>query len=135
MSEALQIDNLCNLPTVGPATAQDILDAGYETFADLSAARPMNLHTQCDIVISSTALIIDAAVEEMDGTCPKCTAEDIAPIFRAWTKTLDGGSDSDGHVVCDSCGWHGSVGELNGIPFKPDRDETDVDNGPRLTAD
>ena len=112
MPTAIGVDELCTLPGVGPATARDLLDEGYNTYENLAEARPMELHQRCDIVISNTAMIIGAAVDNLDGNCPECHSSDVSPIFRAWSDTLEDASETDSHLVCDCCHWNGKVEEL-----------------------
>ncbi|MFB6157535.1 MAG: DNA repair and recombination protein RadA [Haloferacaceae archaeon] len=59
-------DDLEDLPGVGPATADKLLDAGFETFQSIAVASPAELSNTADVGESSAGDIINAAREAAD---------------------------------------------------------------------
>jgi len=58
--------DLENLPGVGPATADKLIDAGFESFQSIAVASPGELSNTADIGESTAADIINAAREAAD---------------------------------------------------------------------
>lgn len=58
--------NLESLPGVGPATADKLLDAGFDSYEGLAVASPGELANSADIGESTAADIINAARDEAD---------------------------------------------------------------------
>jgi len=59
-------DELEALPGVGPATADKLIDAGYESYQSIAVASPGELSNTADIGSSTAADIINAAREAAD---------------------------------------------------------------------
>ena len=58
--------DLENLPGVGPATAEKLIDAGFDSFEGLAVASPGDLSNTADVGESTAADIIQAARTEAD---------------------------------------------------------------------
>lgn len=111
MPEQATIEELKQLPSVGETTAKVLQDAGYGTFEALVSASPTDLHRECDIVLSSTTHIISAAVEYLDGQCPRCGNEELSAAWQEYSGAIEDGDEAE--VVCDSCPWYGDTEELD----------------------
>ena len=59
-------DDLETLPGVGPATADKLIDAGYESYQSIAVASPGELSNTADIGSSTAADIINAARDAAD---------------------------------------------------------------------
>ena len=59
-------DDLETLPGVGPATADKLIEAGYETYQSIAVASPGELSNTADIGSSTASDIINAAREAAD---------------------------------------------------------------------
>jgi DNA repair protein RadA len=59
-------DDLENLPGVGPATADKLVDAGFESYQSIAVASPGELSNTADIGDSTAADIINAARDAAD---------------------------------------------------------------------
>ncbi len=59
-------DDLENLPGVGPATADKLIDAGYDTYQSIAVASPGELSNTADIGSSTATDIISAARDAAD---------------------------------------------------------------------
>lgn len=105
-------DDLCSLPSVGPATQETLNDHGYETFEDLARAKPFNLHQQCDIVLASSSQIIDGAIDELDPECPHCQETQFRPAWEELAKVQPEKINTDSDLFCENCYWDGSLDEV-----------------------
>lgn len=112
MPKQASVEELKKLPSVGETTAKVLQDKGYGTFIDIVRANPMDLHRECDIVLSSATHIISAAVEHIEGECPRCKSENINNEWQEYSESMPEKKD-DTEVVCDDCGWYGNMDELN----------------------
>lgn len=59
-------DDLENLPGVGPATADKLLDAGYDSYETLAVSSPGNISEEADVGESTAADIVSAARDQAD---------------------------------------------------------------------
>ncbi|SFF77383.1 DNA repair protein RadA [Halopelagius inordinatus] len=59
-------DDLENLPGVGPATADKLIDTGYESYQSIAVASPGELSNKADIGSSTASDIINAARDAAD---------------------------------------------------------------------
>lgn len=59
-------DDLETLPGVGPATADKLVDAGYDTYEAIAVASPSELANEADIGDSTAGKVVKAAKEEED---------------------------------------------------------------------
>ena len=59
-------DDLQDLPGVGPATADKLTDAGFETYESIAVASPSELSNSADVGDSTASDVINAAREEAD---------------------------------------------------------------------
>lgn len=59
-------DDLENLPGVGPATADKLIDAGYDSFESIGVSSPGNISKEADVGESTAADIVSAAREQAD---------------------------------------------------------------------
>jgi len=59
-------DDLESLPGVGPATADKLVDAGFESFQSIAVASPGELSNSADVGDSTAADVINAAREAAD---------------------------------------------------------------------
>lgn len=111
MPKQASVEELKKLPSVGETTAEVLQDKGYGTFVDLARANPMNLHKECDIVLSSATHIISAAVDHIEGNCPNCHSSKINNEWQEYSGAMPDRAE-DTEVVCDKCGWYGNIDEL-----------------------
>lgn len=110
MPEQATIDELKSLPSVGETTAQILQNEGYGSFEELVKANPMDLHRECDIVLSSATHIISASVEHLNGSCPDCRSDQLNNEWQEYSGAIpDNGSVE---IVCDRCGWFGAIDDL-----------------------
>ena len=110
MTEQATIEELKKLPSVGETTAKILQENGYGTFEQLVRANPMDLHRECNIVLSSATHIISAAVDHLEGSCPVCGSSSLNNEWQEYSGAMP--SDSSVEIVCDSCGWYGAIDDL-----------------------
>lgn len=110
MPEQATVEELKQLPSVGETTAKVLQDAGYGSFEELVSANPMDIHRECDIVLSSTTHIISAAVEYVKGDCPQCSCSDMGAAWQEYSEAIE--EEDDAEVVCERCAWYGTTDEL-----------------------
>lgn len=111
MPEQASVEELKRLPSVGETTAKTLQEKGYGSFEELVQANPMALHRECNIVLSSATHIISAAVEHLEGCCPRCRNSNINNEWQEYSGAIPDNSNAE--VVCNSCGWFGSIEELD----------------------
>lgn len=109
MQNQASIEELKKLPSVGETTAKDLRESGYGTFESLARASPMVLHRECDIVLSSATHIISAAVEHLQGNCPRCGGSDLSNQWQEYSNSIPDNDEVE--IVCN-CGWYGSIAQL-----------------------
>ncbi len=110
MPEQATVEELKQLPSVGETTARVLQDAGYGSFEALVRANPMDIHRECNIVLSSATHIISASVEHLEGQCTVCSSEEINNEWQEYSGAIP--EDADAEVVCEDCGWYGTIEEL-----------------------
>lgn len=110
MPKQASIQELKQLPSVGETTAKVLQEKGYGSFVDIIRADPLDLHNECDIVLSSATHIISAAVDQLDGSCPRCSNDDVINQWEEYGESIP--DDDKIEVACDSCGWYGNIDEL-----------------------
>lgn len=111
MPKQATIEELKQLPSVGETTAEILQNEGYGSFQDLVRANPMDLHRECNIVLSSATHIISAAVEHLEGNCPNCSSSQLNNEWQEYSGAIP--SDGSVEIVCNSCGWYGSIDNLD----------------------
>lgn len=105
-------DDLCSLPSVGPATQEVLYNKGYHTYKDLARAKPFQLHRKCDIVLASSSQIIDGAIEELNPTCPDCGGDEFRPSWSEIIKVQPTEIPEDTDLFCESCYWSGMLDDV-----------------------
>lgn len=105
-------DDLCSLPSVGPATQEVLYNKGYHTYEDLARAKPFQLHQQCDIVLASSSQIIDGAIEELNPECPNCSSNEFRPSWTEIIKVQPTEIPEDSDLFCENCYWSGELDEV-----------------------
>ena len=111
MPEQASVEELKKLPSVGETTAKVLQEKGYGSFIDIVRANPMELHKECNIVLSSATHIISAAVEHINGNCPRCKGDNINNEWQEYSGAMPEKSEET-EVVCNDCGWYGNMDEL-----------------------
>lgn len=111
MQEQATVEELKRLPSVGETTAQTLQNKGYGTFESLATSNPMELHKECNIVLSSATHIISAAVEQIDGECPDCGSNNLNNEWQEYTDSIPNKNQVE--IVCNRCGWFGEIDNLN----------------------
>lgn len=110
MQEQATIEELKKLPSVGETTAKTLQSKGYGTFDELVQANPMDLHSECGIVLSSATHIISAAVDHLEGDCPRCGGDNLNNEWQEYSGAIPDADEVE--IVCDSCGWYGEISSL-----------------------
>lgn len=105
-------DDLCSLPSVGPATQDVLYQNGYHTFEDLARAKPFQLHQKCDIVLASSSQIIDGAIDKLEPKCPSCGGSSFRPSWDEIIKVQPTSIDNDSDLFCEDCYWCGALDEV-----------------------
>ena len=103
-------EELCNLPCVGPETAEILQNNGFQSFADILKSTPMELHGSCNMVLSSSTQVICAAVDELPIVCPECGADELGPIWQAKNQSLEY-AETESVLFCNKCFWDGILEE------------------------
>lgn len=110
MPEQASVQELKRLPSVGETTAKVLQDKGYGTFVDIVRANPMDLHRECDIVLSSATHIISAAVDQLEGECPRCGNDGVINEWEEYGESIP--DDDEIEIACDLCSWYGNIDDL-----------------------
>lgn len=110
MPKQATVEELKKLPSVGETTAKTLRKKGYGSFEELVKASPMDLHSNCNIVLSSATHIISAAVEHLDGECPVCGASRFSNEWQEYSGAMP--DEDDVEVVCNQCGWYGNTEDI-----------------------
>ncbi len=110
MPEQAKVEDLMKLPSVGERTAEILQNEGYGSFEELSTANPMDIHRDCNIVLSSATHIISASVQHLNGTCPDCESDGINNEWQEYSGAIP--DDAEAEVVCEDCGWYGKIDDL-----------------------
>ncbi len=87
------VDNLEDLPGVGPKAAEKLIEAGYNNFMAIAAASAGDICSACDIGDTSARKIIEAAREKLDMGFK--TAEDIMEKRKNIGKITTGSKNLD----------------------------------------
>lgn len=106
------MDDLCVLPHVGPETQGILRNKGYESYEKIAQATPFELYQECDIGLSNTSAIINAAMAELECPCPKCGGEDVNPIWGGYPGDLSDEQEENNDIFCGSCLWLGDLTDL-----------------------
>ena len=104
-------NDFCKIESIGPTTEDKLKESGIKTFRELATLRPMELHSEYDIVLATATKIISGAVYNITGSCPVCETSSEGNFSTSWSVVLRE-IDSDSELVCESCGWDGKTAEL-----------------------
>lgn len=110
MVQQKSIEDLKKLPSVGETTAEILQEKGYGSFDRLVKASPVQLHRECDIVLSSATHIISASAEHLDGSCPRCGQSNLSNEWQEYSESLP--ENTTAEIICEDCGWFGDIEEL-----------------------
>lgn len=112
MSESL--DNLCVLPHIGPEKQGILRENNYGSFEKIALATPLELHQNCQSIgLSETATIINEAISELDSPCPKCSHDELKPIWGGYPGDLSESDKSDNDLFCGNCLWFGDFSDAS----------------------
>jgi hypothetical protein len=101
------------LPHVGPETEGILRAEGYESYSLIALADPFELYENCAIGLSHTSAIINAAITEMECSCPKCNEDELSPIWGGYPGPLSDKEKTKNDFFCSQCLWLGVFTDIS----------------------